>query len=311
MKKTIIFLLMTVFVPAILTAGTTPYQFLRYNSSARSAGLANCFVSMTGDPSGVFFNPATISTVTDKHFSATFLKHILDINSGNVSYIKNFENIGTTAASVAYTSYGSFDYADRYGARNGTFSANDLLFSVTYSNRLDTNLYYGASLKFLYANIEKYYSTALAVDAGIIYQLPQYRTNIGFSVLHAGMQLSKFQEVSESLPLDIRLGVNNRLKGLPLLVNLSFHHLADDVDNFFERFLNFSVAGELYIGQYIDVRLGYDNNVRQMTTIENDRGFSGISGGLGIKTKYFNFDYGLAINGTAALLHRFTIGMEF
>jgi hypothetical protein len=162
----------------------------------------------------------------------------------------------------------------------------------------------------LFINIEKANSFAFGVDAGLIYLIPEKRTNIGLSILHLGSQFTSLDGTKESLPLDVRAGVNHRLRGLPLLFNFSLHHLADKADNFFDRFLSFSLGGEFYFGDYVKVRLGYDNQIRRLTTPSNDKKFSGFSGGVGIQTEYFNFDYGVAQIGNSALLHRFTIGLE-
>jgi hypothetical protein len=257
-KPRIVLLLILFFAaPSInVLADTSPYQFLRFQSSARAAGLAGCFVSMPEDASAVIYNPATIYTVDEKVFSATFLKHVLDINSGLVSYIDRLDDSSVIAGAVSYTNYGSFNSADIYGNMGGTFGANDIAAGVTYSNELDENLYYGVTGKLIFINLEEENSIAFAIDAGLLYQLPDGRSNVGLSVLHAGTQISKIGNDSESLPLDIRAGINHRLRGLPLLVNFSFHHLADNTDGFFDRFTNFSLAGEVYIGEYIQLRLG-------------------------------------------------------
>ncbi len=289
----------------------SPYQFLRYVAGARAAGLSGAFVSVTNDASALFYNPATISTVDDKPVSVTFLKHVLDINSGNATYIIPTEEDGIFAGSINYTSNGSFNYADELGNRDGrTFSGNDLSLGISYSNDLDTRLYYGVTLKFLYMNLEQYSSTAIAVDVGILYRLPDERTNIGVSVLHSGMQLSTLDGVSEDLPTDIRAGINHRLRGLPLLMNFTFHHLGDQENEFFSRFRNFSIGGELQIGKYIQLRLGYDNQVRIFASPSSDKGLSGISGGLGIKVDELTFDFALARYGSAATLQRFSLSFD-
>ena len=296
---------------ALYSSTTTPFQFLRFNESARAAALAGCFVAMPEDAAAVFFNPATISTVSDKHFSTTFLKHILDINSGNVTYVKKFDDVGTFAGAVNFTSYGSFDYADQFANRNGsTFGAVNMMISGTYSNELDSNLYYGVSAKLFMVTLEKYSSTAFAIDAGLIYLLPEKRTNIGISILHAGTQLTTIGGENVGIPLDIRAGLNHRLRGLPLLINFSFHHLADRTNNFFDKFMNFSIAGELYVGNYVQARVGYNNQIRKETSPSTDRGLSGFSGGVGVKLKDFNIDYGAAQFGKSALLHRFSLSLD-
>jgi hypothetical protein len=289
----------------------TPFSFLRYVASARAAALSGAFMTVTDDPTAVFFNPATISTVESRDVSATFLKHVLDINSGNLNYVYPLEGTGTIAANIGFTSYGSFEYADNLGNRNGsTFGANDLSMGITYSDELDTNFYYGLTLKYIYVGIEEVSTSAVAIDAGLLYKLRDGRTNLGVSILHAGTQLSKISNQSESLPIDLRVGVNHRLRGLPLLFNFAFHHLADNSNSFFDKFKSFSLGGELYFGEVLQVRLGYDNQIRSLTSAEADRGLTGISGGLGLVFDDFNIDYGFSRYGSNANLHRFSVSMN-
>ncbi len=314
-KILIVLLFCSVFSLEATAQAYTPFNFIRESMSARSAALAGCMVSMKDDPTAHFFNPASISTVENNRFAVTFLKHAADINSGNVSFISpvsdDSDNTAYWASSVAYTNYGSFEYADIDGNKNGqTFGANSFVFSGTYSNILDSNLFYGVSAKFIYSHLEEVSSAAFALDAGIFYKLKDGRSNFGLSVLHAGTQVSKYGNESEDLPLDIRIGMNHRLKGLPLLVNASFHHLADETDNFTDKLKNFAIAGELYLGKNIMVRLGYDNQIRQYSTPDFEKGLSGISAGLGIKGDNFTFDYGFARYGSAATLHRFSLAFD-
>ena len=290
-----------------LKAETSPYHSLRYAATARTAGLAGAVVAIPNDAGTISINPASISTVNDKHFSASFIKHILDINSGNVSYIKEIEETGTFAGFVSYTNYGSFTRADRDGNQTGTFNSSDLNLALCYSNELDSNFYYGVTAKYIYMNIDKYNSSAVALDAGLIYLMPDIRTNVGFSILNVGTQLSTFDGTKDKIPLDIRLGVSHLLRGLPLLVNFSLHHLADETDGFFEKFANFSIGGELYIGQYVQLRLGYDNHIRRYSAPSNEKKLAGLSGGIGLKLDDFNFDYSMSQVGVAATLHRFSL----
>ncbi len=304
-------------VPVILAivnlsamADNTPYNFLRFIGGARSSALAGAFVTVTDDVNSVFYNPAAISTVEKSNFSATFIKHVLDINSGTACYLIPNHDYGSIAASAAFTSYGSFDYADKDGNRSGTFGASNLAIGATYSNILDTNLYYGVTLKYIYVGLEKESASALALDAGILYKMKDGRTNIGASVLHAGAQLTKLAGSSENLPLDVRLGINHRLKGLPLLLNFTLHHLADDADNFSDKIRNFAIGGELYLGKYIRARVGYDNMVRNFTGVESDKGLTGFSGGLGIYANDFSLDYSFSRYGSSANVHRFGLSLD-
>lgn len=294
-----------------LKAEESPFDFLRYISGARASAMGGAFVSMDNDASAIFYNPATTYTVEDKKINATFLKHVLDINSGNISYIYDLPEYGKIAGYIGYQNYGSFDYADAQGNLNGTFTANDFAIGATYSDELDENFYYGVGIKYIYVNLEEVSASAVAVDAGLFYRIPEKRLNFGLSILHAGSQITKIDGANDNIPLDIRLGFNHKLKGLPFLFSFNFHHLGDsDYDGFFERFKSFTVGGELLIGEYLRARVGFDNEMRANTASELDRGLTGISAGVGIVTEKFNINYGLSMYGSSTSVHRFSVNFD-
>jgi hypothetical protein len=288
------------------------FNFLRDASGARAAGLAGSFVTVENDISSVYYNPALLSTAEENNnLAVTFFKHALDINSGNIVFKLpyNWEG-GIFSVNTVFTNYGAFDYFDKDGIKNGTFSANNLAIACHYSNILDSNIFYGVGIKYIFSNIEKYSSSAVAVDAGVFYRMKDGRTNLGLSVLNAGTQLTSYNGENESLPLDIRVGFNHKLKGMPLLFNASFNHLADKTESFFTKFKSFSVGGEFNVGKFVDLRLGFDNHVRTVLTNEVEKGFAGFCGGLGVKTDYLNFDYALSIYNSAVKLHRVSVSLN-
>ena len=292
-----------------ITFAQSPFDFIQLGISARSAGLGGAFTSMSKDQTALFFNPGTLATVETSAVSATFMKHVLDISSGMATYTLPVEKNSSEriAISAVYTTYGSFDRTDELGTVTGSFSANNVGLMGTYSNELDTTLSYGVTAKLMYATLDDLASSALALDAGVLYRMPASRTNIGFSILNVGTQLSTFQGITDRMPIDVRLGINHRLRGLPLLLNFSFHHLADDADAFFDRVGNFSIGGEFILSKVLDLRIGYDNYVRNATSIQGQRRFSGFAAGVGVRTAYVQIDYGVSALGTAGSIHRLTL----
>lgn len=312
MKKLIfVFLLALTAFPQILFSTSTPYNFLRYVSGARSGAMAGNMVSIPNDIEGVLFNPAVIATAEEENSHATFIKHVADINSGLAVYkLPLDKKFGNIALSTAYTSYGSFDYADEYGnLLGGTFGANNFSFAATYADKIDTNFFWGGSIKFIYVGIDDVASTAMAIDAGLMYKFADNRTAMGLSVLHAGYVISDMNGYDSSLPLDVRLGISHELEGLPLLISFSFNRLADEYDDFLGRFEVFSIGGEFNFGENFFVRLGYDNQIRNLSQSTAKKGLNGFTGGVGLKTSYVDVDYGISKYGDAALMHR--ISLEF
>jgi hypothetical protein len=297
-------------VPAHAASNTT-YSFLRDDVSARAAALAGSFVSVTNDPNMLFYNVAGLGTLDVPRGSVGFFKHLLDINSGYVSYSQKIEGIGHVGAGITYTNYGSFTETDEAGNDLGSFGASDLSFAVGYANELEQNLTYGASVKVIYSAIAGVSSTALAADAGILYVIPESKITLGASIRNLGSQLSPYLSTRENLPLDVTIGGSIVPRGLPLLLNVNLHRLNDDVSTFIDRFKNFSIGGEFTLSKVVQLRFGYDNARRKDLKLGTSSGMAGFSAGLGINTGDYRIDYAISSLGKVGNFHRISIGSTF
>jgi hypothetical protein len=312
MKATgIILAALLFFSQTALSQSNTVYDFLRSDVSARAAALAGSFVTVVNDPNVLFYNPASIGTLEQSSGSVGFFKHLLDINSGYVSYGQEFEGIGHFGIGVIYTNYGSFTETDESDNTLGTFNAADLAASVGYSNTLDENLYYGVALKFIHSSIADARSIGLATDLGILYHVPDTRLNLGASVRNLGKQLSAYVKTKEELPLDVSVGASIVPRGLPLLLNVNFHKLNESTDTFADRFRSFAVGGEFTLSKVLQLRFGYNNEQRKDLQIESTSGLAGFSAGLGIMVSEYRIDYALSSLGQIGSLHRISVGTNF
>ena len=294
-----------------LAGGGAAYEFLRNDVGARAAALAGTFAAFSDDPTLLFYNPAGLTTMTAPRGTAGFFKHLLDINAGHVGYAGELADIGWFGAGILYTSYGSVDERDELGNMLGTFGASDLAFVAGYANTLDGNFSYGANLKFVFSSLAGYSSTALALDLGVQYAVPDSRVTVGASVRNLGTQLSTYAGVREDLPVDVAVAGAVVPRGIPLLLNVGFHRLTDPADTFGERFRAFTVGGEFTLSRVIQLRVGYDNAVRQDLKIGSSAGLAGFSGGLGIAVGEYRLDYALSSLGKVGSLHRVTVGAAF
>jgi hypothetical protein len=300
------------FVSFCSFAGTnTVYNFLRSDTSPRAAGLGGSFITATNDPNAIFYNPAGVSTMERPMGSIGFFKHLLDINTGYASFASEWKDVGFVGASVLYTNYGSFDRTDDAANNLGTFSAGDLALMLGYSNILDVNLHYGITLKYIHSSIAEYSSSGLAADIGLLYTIPDSRVSFGVSARNIGTQLSTYASLEEDLPLDVAIGGSVVPRGIPLLLNLSFHRLNDDVDNFADRFRAFRVGGEFSLSPSFQLRFGYDNEKRSDLKIGSSSGLAGFSGGVGLIFGDYRVDYALSSLGKVGELHRVSVGAGF
>jgi hypothetical protein len=303
----VIFLSLTLILFGSFTYSQNTFDFLRLDGSARAGALGGSFVSNNDDADVIFYNPAGIKLLEGNPASFSFFKHLMDINLATLSYSTEYEDIGRFGAAIKYINYGTFEGSDEFGVRTGEFGVNEMALVVGYANQLDENFYYGANAKFIYSGIADRSSTAIAVDLGLHYAIPDKNWNFGFAVLNLGSQLSKYYNTSEDLPLDIIVGVSKRLENLPVRLSLDFHKLNQDRDDFTQRFKAFTVGAEFTLSKIMKLRFGYDNERRSEFKIGTTAGIAGFNAGLGVKVSDYQFDYGYSSLGSVGGLHRIGI----
>jgi hypothetical protein len=287
------------------------YAFLRNDVGARASGLNGSFVSMTGDPDAIFYNPATLSTISSPRVSVGYLKHLLDVNAGSASFAQNVEGMGNVGVGITFIDYGSFTETDQSLNTLGTFGATELAVVGGYGMTVDDRLSVGANAKFIYSSISDFHSTALALDLGVLYQIPSENIVIGGSILTLGRQLSTYAGLRESLPLDVKVGITKKPEHLPVYLNLVFHKLNEPRDQFFDRFRTFTFGAEFLMSESIRFRVGYNNEQRSGLKLGTSAGLAGFSVGGGVLIKEYRIDYAFNSYGTAiGGLHRVSVGMS-
>jgi len=309
MKKISSLILITTFCILFLSSNSysQTYQFLNLDLSARAAALGGTFVANNDDPDVIFYNPAGIGLLEKSPISFSFVKHLLDINLASLSYSTDLKGVGRIGAAVSYINYGTFTKADEFGNKTGQFGAGETAFILGYSNLLGEDFYYGANIKFIYSSIADRSSSALALDLGLHYAIPSALTDIGFSIMNVGTQLSEYYSTKENLPLDIVLGVSKKMEHLPLRLSLDFHNLNAQKSSFFKKFDAFSLGAEFFLSRVLRLRFGYNNQSRNDLTIGSFAGLAGFNVGVGAVISNYEFDYGFSSMGLVGGLHRISV----
>src|SRR4030066_45598 len=302
--RTVLSSLFIVFLTSSFTFGQNTYDFLRVDMSARAASLGGSFVTNNDDVDVLFYNPAGMSFLEKDPVSFSFVKHLMDINLFSLAYSTEFEDIGRFGSAIKYINYGSFDEADEFGNRTGEFSAGELAFILGYTNEFSENFYYGANAKVIYSSIADESSSAIALDLGINYEIPNQKLNLAAAVLNLGTQLSSYIDTKEDLPLDVTIGISKRLENLPVRLSLDFHQLNKERDELYQHLKGFSLGAEFYLSEVFTLRFGYDNEKRSDLKVGSSSGIAGLNGGLGVKVSEYSFNYGYSSLGSIGAMHR-------
>lgn len=341
-KRLILWLLIWTFVlPASLSAqigGDRVFSFLHLSPSARITGLGTIHPAVIDDdPMFAWQNPAILNPQTHQsiHFNHSFFP--AGIQHGSAMYAHSLKDSSWhLGAGVQYMNYGDFTMTDEGGVEMGTFDATDLAFIFSASRQVHKNYRIGANIKYVNSHLESYRASAILVDLGVHYQLPERRINVSLTAKNIGFFLSRFSEFDQDyyLPFDLVIGFSKRLEHLPFRYGISFHHLYrwnvsyDDpnrennsllpgaldpdqksptaIDNFF-RHINFN--GEFLLGKHENLRLriAYSHLLRQELKLSNVQTLAGFSFGVGFKISRFRIDYGRSVYHLAGGIHHLSI----
>src|SRR3970040_329301 len=80
--------------------GETTYNFLRNDVSARAAALGGSFIAVENDVNSLFYNPAGLRTLDGRQLSFGSFKHLMDVNSGYISYSQRYRDVGWIGAGI-------------------------------------------------------------------------------------------------------------------------------------------------------------------------------------------------------------------
>lgn len=296
--------------------GQNTYQFLNLPvNPAQSALGGKVVTSLNYNPSMGLLNPANINEEMAGQISANYMNYIADIGYGTASYAHKInEKYGVLQAGVTYIDYGSFDGFDEFGNETADFSGNEVAMSMGYAYHLaDTRFSFGINLKAITSRLEQYSSFGMATDIGVTYYDPESKWIFSGVLRNAGGQLKPFDEVQETLPLELIFGISKELEKVPIrwhvtLENMQQWDLAfrnpardetdlegnvtEDDPSFLNNVFRHTIFGvELFPDSGFTVRLGYSFRRAEELRVIDQRSFAGLSGGFQIKFNRFRFSY--------------------
>jgi hypothetical protein len=330
------------------TGGDNTYEFLNLPNAARIGALGGNNISLyANDLNIVYHNPSLLRASMDGKLVLNYINYIADINFGYVSYAHHLEGIGTFGVGIHYLNYGNFIHADETGTILGDFTASEYSFNLYYSREIYENLYAGATLKTIYSALSTYYSSGMAIDAGITWLDTANLFSAALVLKNFGVQFKPYQPGNkEPMPYDLQLGLTKGLQHAPFRVSVTFQNLfnwslrydspldaqniLDDNVNLadstfgqkFNTFLNKTgnVGDELLRHVILGVEFvpsdnfyiafGFNYRRRSELALQTRAAIVGMSFGAGINLSKFNIHYGLASYHLAGMSHHMSLGLN-
>ncbi len=304
MKKIIAF--STIFIAGLLTAqeGTNVYTFLNIPVSARQAALGGDAVSIRDfDVSFVGVNPGLMNLEQDEMIAVNFANYLADSKYGTISYVRDLEEGHLIGFNARYMDYGKMPRTDESAEINGDFGAMDASLGLSYAYQFDEDFTIAGGANFVTSKIDNYTSMAVVGTAGITYHNEQSRETLALVFRNFGYQFKSFNGTRENVAFRVDLGYTKILDEFPLAFTITAHDLqklniSQDFDNNgqpinWSRKIadHFSLGAELFPEQAFNIRFGYNVRRGNELAVLDQRSFTGLSAGFGIKISSFRFDY--------------------
>lgn len=333
MKKYTLILLISLLISQLSmsqSGGDQTYKFLTLPNSARIAGMGSNFLAINDNDINVAVaNPSLINENMHNNLGLSYVDYHSDINYGYATYGRSFEKLGNFVGTMQFIDYGTFDYANETGDREGTFGVNEYALNIGWGRALDSSFFIGANIKGIASNFESYSSYGLAVDVAGTYYNEKSKFTASLIFSNIGTQLTSYNGYSEPLPFEIKMGLSKSMQHIPLTFSVLFTNLQkwdltyteesatssteepaekSGVEKFADNAMRHIVLGaELRPFKVIRLRIGYNYLRRQEMVIDTKPGTVGWSWGLGIKVYKFEVAYARSAQYLGPSFNFFTV----
>jgi hypothetical protein len=257
--------------------GKVGMAFLKIGVDARAAAMGDAYTALAGDASATYWNPAGLAQA-EMH-SVIFMHNawLLDINHefAAAHLIRGNHNLALSVNMIAVP-----DIEIRQGPSenpDGTSTATNIYLSGAYARKVAQNWLVGIQLKYL---TEKYFmmqAQGFALDIGLLRPDILPNLTLGATIQNIG-KMNKLREMATKLPVITRLGAAYRIPYTLLDLNPV---VALDVVSVSQDVAQMHLGGEIPLGNYLDLRLGY---------VHGSESYS-FTTGAGISLDRFRFDY--------------------
>jgi hypothetical protein len=211
-----------------IRVGTTAGEFLGIGYGSAGCSMGDAYVSVVDDITGIYWNPAGLSSMLESEAMFSYQPWIVDINTFLIASGIVLPRVGTIAIGAIGVNYGEMDVTtvEEQDGTGESFSVKDYAFTLSYGKKLAQWFGFGASAKYVTSSIWHETAQAFAFDLGVIINTPFFSPNSDESNgMNIGMCLSNY-------------GTPLRYTGLDLL--RSYDTMPAEAGNYQDTKVNFA-----------------------------------------------------------------------
>ena len=266
-----------------------PGDWLSRYMGPRPAGIGGAFVALASDPTGVVWNPAGLSFMSQNavHIESSRLFESTSING--LSFAVPGRKLPSVGLTILTLRSGNFEKTNELNEPLGEFNQSDMAFFFSASKDITHKFALGANLKIVRQSVDEFDASGVGIDLGLMFHvLPT--VSLGASLLNIGGPSVNMREIDETYPSEFRGGVAVKFLDGRGLVAAELNHRAGPGTSFYG-------GTEFWVHRSLALRVGY--------------AAADPSGGFSYRVSpAFRFDYA-ATDQELGMIHRFGLSYEF
>lgn len=295
MSATILILTLVAVAP---DAGSSAFDFLRINPTAREAALAGAATARSEGAFAFYYNPAHAGGATAAQF--TYINYIAGMHLGSAAYTQPLDETRGIGIGIYYLNSGVMKKTDEQGEELGTFTASYAQLNLSGNIQPISGLALGVGVTGLYGALDTFYSFGIAANLGLTYDPPVPGLRLGTSVANLGVQVKPFG-ARDPLPLEFNLGAAwEPVSGLNLNLNLNKPR---------DNRLNLRLGIEGWVNQYLALRAGYSSLGSDLMKGGGEDPLAGFAAGVGVRYNRYRLDYTFVPMVILGSSHRISFGL--
>lgn len=237
-----------------------PFGFTEIAPSAHANALGGNQISYSGKESYTFLqNPALLDTTVKGQVAATYSPYF----SGHytaISYVLKNKKDYTVGVFAQSLGFGKFVETDNIGTVTGQFGVGNFQAGAGLARKID-RISFGLNLRFVNAVFASYWSSAVVMDWGGTFELPEKGLNLSLVARNIGFSLNRSPYVDGQLPFNLLLGLSLKPRFMPARIHAVFNELSEwrpenirgarDLSVSQQIFSHLAVGADVFLGRSV------------------------------------------------------------
>ena len=195
--------------------GSESFNYWYHPHSVSIVGASADFINAESDR----LNPSFIFN-SGKFINLSFVQYPSEITSQLAQVTFPYKGYGL-AATLRHMSYGIFKGYNEKGDPTSNYSASDTWVSCSIAKPIySENINLGASIGYIYSNIDDLSSILLTGTTGISLNINKYKTNLGIALRNMIVDIKSYSYNNYYNPILINISASKQLAYLPLITSI-------------------------------------------------------------------------------------------